>query len=230
MALSVTTTSQAQDIIRFDDQAGGPGSPNYPGAPAPPPQQGNAEPSSTTASKVDARPGAEGGYSESTVFRAPPGESRNTDELLRKEQKEIYSGVIPGKRDEVKHIGRRATSEITWIGFLPERTRTRVFIQTSGTPAYQSSRSQNKLTLTFNNSKLAAKNFSRHIDTRFHGRDVLRIDTIHKRGSKVVRIDLTLSNNAEPSIDQRGEYIYIDFKHTPPKKEQDQPEQANNTR
>lgn len=219
LCLAVSTAG-AQDIIRFDDQAGGTGSPSYPGMPeaakGDAPTAPAAQPSGDAAGKGD-----EESYSDTTVFRTPQGEasSAQTEELLRKEPREIYSGIIPGKRDEVKHIDdKTGPGEIKWIGFLAEKTRTRVFIQTNGAASYETSKVDNKLVFTFSNSSLAAKNFSRHIDTRFYGRAVKRIETNNKKKQKIVEIVLTIDANEEPRIDKQGEYIYVDFKYSPPKK------------
>jgi hypothetical protein len=208
------SNATAQDIIRFDDQAGGTGSPIYPGAPTPAARSGESAPMvNNTPSKNNQD---DGNYSETTVFQQPQGtNSVYTDELLRKEPKEIYSGIIPGKRDEVKHIdAKQKAGEIKWIGFLAEKTRTRVFVQTSGIVNYETNRHANKLILTFLNSSLAAKNFSRHIDTRFYSRPVKMIQTKDKKRNKKVEIMLTLENADEPSIEKQGEYVYIDFKHS----------------
>jgi hypothetical protein len=219
--ICAASSALAQDIIRFDDQAGGKGSPTYPGMPAQSAPQADAPPASVSKAGDESK---DDGYNDSTVFRTPQGEagSAQTQELLRKEPKEIYSGIIPGKRDEVKHIeATEGPSEITWIGFLAEKTRTRVFIQTKGSASYATSKVDNKLTFTFSNSSLAAKNFSRFIDTRFYGRVVRGIETTNKKKQKTVAITLTLDGADEPRIDQQGEYIYVDFKYSPKKKGED---------
>ena len=140
---------------------------------------------------------------------------------LDKSKQELYSGMIPGTRDDIGHITQktqttRAATKLTWVGFLPEERRTRVFLQFDGTPEYSQSMNaqKNELTLSFQNAKVVDKNLLHSIDTRFYRRAVRRITVKRKRNKRVV-ITLTLQSDAQPQIDTQGSYLYIDFAHDP---------------
>lgn len=155
-----------------------------------------------------------------SVFRKSPSEPRVT---VDKPQKEIYGGMIPGKRDEVEHIQNRAkrTNQLNWIGFSAELTRTRIFIQTMAPAEYDMSRSEDgtQIILTFSNIKVENTNVLRFIDATYYKRSVKRIDATRNRRAKTVTITLTIEPGSSPQIDTRGNYIYIDFPHTPDEEE-----------
>ena len=71
--ICAATSALAQDIIRFDDQAGGTGSPNYPGMPAAQAAQPDAPPAAIN--KAGDEDSKDGDYNEATVFRTPQGEA-----------------------------------------------------------------------------------------------------------------------------------------------------------
>lgn len=128
--------------------------------------------------------------------------------------------MIPGTRDTVKHIRRDASkikrkNGLTWIGFLAKENTTRIFVQMTDTPDYTTSRNRSgsEITLTFNNTKLVDRNFMRHIDTRFHKRDVKYIRT--KKRGKNITITITVKAGSEPQFDTQGNYLNIDFTHVP---------------
>ncbi|MBA2663013.1 MAG: AMIN domain-containing protein [Bradymonadaceae bacterium] len=144
--------------------------------------------------------------------------------ILGLEQKELYRGVIPGKRDRPAHLERAHIAgqktadpnQLTWIGFVPEEKRTRVFLQAARTPQYQIGRSDDglKITVTLENTRLPQKNFSRFIDTSFFKRGVTRIETAQQRGGSV-QVTIQLDARQEPTVTRDGDYIYLDFPHTP---------------
>lgn len=156
-----------------------------------------------------------------TLFRAKA-KQRVT---LEKSDKELYSGVIPGKRDEVEHISKAVEKgkkeatpgQLTWIGFLPEKTRTRVFLQTPGVENYEATRSEDRktLTITLPQTKISTRNVTRPVDTSAYKRKVTNIQAKRKRG-KTVHVHLSVEASSEPQISRIGEFIYIDFSHVEP--------------
>lgn len=140
---------------------------------------------------------------------------------LDKKDDELYKGMIPGKRDDVAHITAKAAktsapNKLTWVGFIPEKRRTRIFFQFADAPVYDQSIASDKIVLTFSNTKAIEKNFMRVIDARFYKRVVKRIETKRRRGKKIV-VTLFLREAAEPQFDASGNYLYVDFAHTPEK-------------
>lgn len=146
------------------------------------------------------------------------------DEVMRQPQDKIYSGVIPGTRDSVKHIegslqkGKSSSaSQLTWVGFAPEDNRTRVFIQMGGEHNYEMSRSKDgrSIILTYSNTKIGARNVTRPIDTSGYKRDVTGIQVKNKGRGKVV-VSINVKDNASPQITQEGPFLYLDFAYTKP--------------
>lgn len=134
----------------------------------------------------------------------------------KRDPSDIYKGVIPGKRDTLKHLdaGKPGQGHITWIGFLPEETRTRVFIQASEKTDYQQSSGTqgSQLILTFDNTTLENYNLNRFIDASHFNRAVQRIDV--KRKGKTITVTLTVTPGASPNIRRSDGYIYLDFPHS----------------
>ncbi len=141
---------------------------------------------------------------------------------LDKKKDELYKGMIPGKRDDVEHITRKAAktaapNKLTWVGFIPEDRRTRVFFQFADAPNYEQSFQSDRIVLTFNNTKAIERNFLRVIDASFYKRVVRRIETKRRRGKKLT-VTLFLRESAQPQFDASGNYLYVDFAHTPKSK------------
>ena len=155
------------------------------------------------------------------VVRTGKGEQQ----LVRdKDPKDIYSGIIPKERDQVKHL-KKATSRaqsdrrpnsLTWIGFKPETTRTRVFFQTARTPDYdvQQNGDGSQILVTFTNTRPAARNFTRFINTVAFDRAVKRIEAERRRRNVEVMIQV-VPGTPQPKISQADGYLYLDFSHTP---------------
>lgn len=134
------------------------------------------------------------------------------------ERTELYRGVIPGERDEVDHIDVSpdgAANPLTWVGFQPEESRTRVFFQAPRTLQYQISTDQESgdLVVTFTNARIMERNFGRLIDTSFFGRAVTRIEVREHRGNVEVR--LARRGNFAPEVSVDGQYLYLDFPYAP---------------
>ena len=150
---------------------------------------------------------------ETTVFRNTNSGPRVT---LDKEQKELYGGIIPGKREDLKHIegSNRRYNMINWIGFEPAEDRTRVFIKATPGIPYNMDRSEDgtQIILTFTDTVVENYNLMRFIDASFYKRSVKRIDAKRKR--KVVTVPLTVEPGAQPNVDQTGDYIYFDFPYS----------------
>lgn len=149
------------------------------------------------------------------------------DDIMSQPQDKIYSGVIPGTRDSVKHIegslqkGKNSSgSLLTWVGFVPEDNRTRVFVQMGGEHNYEMSRSKDGRTiiLTYTNTKIGARNVTRPIDTSGYKRDVTGIQVKNKGRGKVT-VAINVKDNASPQISQEGPFLYLDFAYTKPQSE-----------
>lgn len=168
-------------------------------------------------------------YQVSTYGAQPAGKAgaRPNEALLKilsLDPQELYRGVIPGTRDRPAHLERAHTTgqdtsapnQLTWIGFVPEATRTRVFLQSARKPDYEITRSEDgkKFTVTFSNTRLPERNFSRQIDTSFFKRPVQRIVAGQQKGA--VQVTIQLDQGQEPTILRDGAYLFIDFPHAAP--------------
>ncbi|MFU8807353.1 MAG: AMIN domain-containing protein [Bradymonadaceae bacterium] len=148
---------------------------------------------------------------------------QNLAQVVAMDPMELYRGIIPGQRDLLPHLEQAQNqgqvesrpNQLTWIGFLPEERRTRVFFQGARAPQYEMQRSSDgkSLTITFRNARLPKKNFSRFIDTSFFERTVTRIETKAQRGDVIVTV--SLRDGAQPTVNREGAYIFFDFSHTP---------------
>lgn len=154
--------------------------------------------------------------------QSPPAADKRVDSVddLTVPQEEIYKGVIPGKRPELPRLEQerqqmKKHNLITWIGFVPEETRTRVFIQVSEGADYQMSTSDDgrQIILTFENTKVENFNLTRFVDASHFDREVTRIDAQRKRN--VVTVTITTAAGASPNISRNTDFIYFDFSHTP---------------
>ncbi len=146
----------------------------------------------------------------------------NDSESSEKADEDIYTGIIPGKRDNKEHITKSAarksaSTKVMWIGFLPQDTRTRIFIQTDGSSEYDMERGADgkTITVTIPNAKLADRNLRRDIDSRFHGRTVSYIKISDRK--KMVKLTMTVEPGADPRVSTSGNYINIDFAYSPKK-------------
>lgn len=230
-----TTTAAAQNVQRFDDQAGGGEETGVvlPGAPAPEQQQ--PEPQVVEQQPADGQEEGQEGPAASyrvNVYQgggggaaAPgytPGRTASQD-LLNREDSELYQGIIPGDRDDIPHIqALREASQgeptvISWVGFKPEDERTRVFFQSSSPVQYQVDEEfeDGKLVVTFDNATVPERNFTRFIDARHFDRTVERIEVEELRGGNV-EVTLQLNEDLVPSTTTDGQYLYLDFPHEEP--------------
>jgi hypothetical protein len=136
---------------------------------------------------------------------------------------QLYRGVIPGTRDKVAHLARARESgsdaakknQLTWLGFRPTDSTTRVFFQTARKADYHIRRKQNPavIEVVVKNTQISAKNFSRFIDTSFFKRNIKRVEA-KKTDSSTVEIVIELDTFEQPTIRQEGSYVYLDFPHT----------------
>lgn len=170
----------------------------------------------------DKKAGDDKGGDRVDVVVVRTGKKQNQQLVRDKDPKDIYSGIIPKERDQVKHL-KKATARaqsgpnsLTWIGFKPETTRTRVFFQTARTPEYdvQQNGDGSQLLVTFTNTRPAARNFTRFINTSKFDRSVKLIETKRRRRNVEVMIKL-VPGTPQPKISQADGYLYLDFSHTP---------------
>lgn len=130
----------------------------------------------------------------------------------------MYRGVIPGTRDEVSHLikarekaaDRSNRNAVTWVGFQANDKSTRVFFQTGRESNYDLGQADGAVTVTFNDTRLSARNFGRFIDTSFFNRNVTRIEVKQVDKSTVVAT-ISLRRSEQPDVDRSGNYLYLDF-------------------
>lgn len=156
-----------------------------------------------------------GAFSHGALAQEGPKSEDLSVEDLTVAQEKLYTGIIPGKRDDLPHLKdkTRTYNLLTWIGFIPEKTRTRVFFQASEGTDYGMERSEDgsKIMLTFDNTRVENYNLMRFIDASYFGRDVKRIDVSRKR--KSVTVTISVAPGAQPNVSRKNGYIYFDFPH-----------------
>lgn len=223
--LLTTTVAEAQTIRTHSDSSGPTNvtvvRPGEATSPAPPAQRGASSGEAQTEGSAQESSEVTGSYRISLHGMAGTREQeRDRQRILSLEADEIYRGVIPGKRDEVDHL-RRAHEDgsrsdrpntLTWIGFQPEEDRTRVFFQSPRPMEYQIQRDSDGLVVTFQNATIAARNFSRLIDTSYFQRSVSRIEA-SEIGNRTVEVRLELRGSPEPTVRTEGKYLFLDFPH-----------------
>ena len=137
--------------------------------------------------------------------------------LKSRPQEVLYQGIIPSKRDSMqgmaKTAGRKGRAKVTWIGFQPTDTMTRVFVQAvGGVPEHETVRSEDGrvMTVILKNVAVENSNVLRFIDTSFYKRPVTRIEA--KRRGKDLHLLLNLEPGAAPSVTASEDtYLYIDL-------------------
>lgn len=155
-----------------------------------------------------------------TVFsgkKSNPNAPRTTLDLAIDQ---LYRGVIPGTRDEVAHLARArqagtsGSNQLTWLGFRPDDKKTQVFFQTARDADYRIERDKqaNKIVIKLDDTKIAARNFARFIDTSYFNRNVKRVEA-KKSGSNKVEITIELNSFEQPTVRRDGTYVYLDFPH-----------------
>lgn len=130
----------------------------------------------------------------------------------------MYSGIIPGTRDEVTQFSEARQkgadssnpNRILWVGFDAREDKTRVFFQTARDAEYEVGEQDGQVTVTFNNTQVAAYNFRRFIDASFFNRNVERIE-MQKVGRNKVVAKIKLRQFERPDVDRSGNYLYLDF-------------------
>jgi hypothetical protein len=219
-----TLNAGAQEIISYSDLSNGADGTRgatmvLPGAPMPV----QAAASSSNEAEAERPTGADAGASYEIAIHGQGPAGASTAQVQSREWPDLYRGIVPGRRDALPHLekaqvqGRNSAqpNQLTWIGFLPEETRTRVFFQGARAPQYEMQRSQDgkTLTITFRNAKLPQRNFSRFIDTSYFNRNVMRIESKAQRGDVVIQV--SLREEAFPTVNREGDYLFFDFTHTP---------------
>ncbi len=220
-----SASADAQRVRTFDDQVDTEGQQGVaiPGAPAPQPQPAEPAPAPTGDDAAGGEDGEDeasmGSYQISIYGQGQRGAS-GIDAGRLQDPMQLYQGIIPGKRDFVSHLesarkqgeASGAPNQITWVGFQPDENRTRIFFQTPRPASYQvrEAFAEGQIIVTFENARIAERNFSRFIDTSHFDRVVQRIETQETRGGNV-QVTLTVSDNVEPSISTEGDYLYLDF-------------------
>jgi hypothetical protein len=157
--------------------------------------------------------GKEGEPSYSDVVQFQGGQNNVPATQLNLKPEEMYHGVIPGTRDSVEHLEKAAqqkgANQLVWVGFQPRENSTRVFFQTTREANYTMSAEGTTVVLTFSDTKLAAKNFGRFVDTSFFNRNVTRIESIKK--GKDVEIRISLRQAERPQVNTTDRYVYLEF-------------------
>ena len=156
-----------------------------------------------------------------TVYTSPRSNAPriNVNKPQGEPQGERYQGVIPGVRDNVKHVDaarqRVDGPQLLWVGFQPEIARTRVFIETAGGADYALDQSKpGELTLSFAQTKAVARNVMRDINATFFRRGVKLIET--RKQGKDITVRITYEGDIAPSVSRSDSYVYIDFPYTKP--------------
>lgn len=221
-----SATVAAQNVQRFDEEAGGEVDGSQVHVPGAPVQQQEQPEQQVVEQQADAEDGDDadapvGSYRISVHGMDGPMPGAVTPEIYARDHDELYQGVIPGQRDLVAHIERSweegeqtgQPNQLTWVGFRPEDERTRVFFQ-SPRPAEYSLRGPDdgKLEVIFRNTNVSDRNFSRFIDASHFNRVVERIE-VDEAGDEQVRVVLTLRSDVAPSDSTEGQYLYLDFPH-----------------
>ena len=131
---------------------------------------------------------------------------------------EIYRGVTPNEVDSLPHIagsqarGVLGENTLTWVGFQPFDTHTRVFLQTGRPAQYQIHESPDGLTVTIRlrDTRVDFSNFRRWIDASYFGRPVHMIDTARAEDN-VTEVTIDLSRYAAYAVSSEAGYLFIDF-------------------
>ena len=131
---------------------------------------------------------------------------------------EVYRGVTPNEVDSLPHISgsqeraQAGQNTLTWVGFQPFETHTRVFIQTGRAAQYQVNESPDGMTLTvrLRDTRVDFSNFRRWIDASYFERPVHMIDTT-TTGDGVTEVSIALSRFAEYTVSSDGGYLFVDF-------------------
>lgn len=198
-------TDSAESQYGTDGGISIPGGPQAAPAPAP-----TADPNAPPAE------GAEGdgasGYSD--VVKMYGGGPVNVPaSQLDLKPEELYRGVIPGTRDSVEHFEKNqkqaGLNQLIWVGFQPREASTRVFFQTTREANYTTSSEGNTLIVTFFDTKLAAKNNGRFIDTSFFDRNVTRIESTKK--GKNVEVRISMKEAERPQVNATDRFVYFEF-------------------
>lgn len=143
-------------------------------------------------------------------------EARRTTTSVDLSEEELYRGVIPGTRDEVKHMdrarqqGASGPNQITWVGFQAKDDMGRVFFQTARHAEYSLTRSDNTVRVRFENMRIPTRNFSRFIDASYFGKNVQKIEA-RQVARNTVEVSITLREDEQPTVQRSGNYIYLDF-------------------
>jgi hypothetical protein len=233
-----TSSSNTSSGGGQSSSASGGGQAWYPGMPAAQQQQASGGQQQAAAQQQGAAGEAgegEGGEGEQgasashriTIFSGAKNSKNSPRTTLDVAIDQLYRGVIPGTRDEVAHLSRAKQSganasesnQLTWLGFRPTDSTTRVFFQTARKADYHIRRKQDPavIEVVVKNTKISASNFSRFIDTSFFGRNIKRVEA-KKTDSTTVEISIELGTFEQPTVRQEGSYVYLDFPYTAPAK------------
>lgn len=207
----------------------------YPGMPVPQQDSGGQQ-QQQPAGQQQKQAGAQESEGESkigpshriTIFSGKTGGADQPRTTLDLAVDQLYRGVIPGTRDSVSHLARAAKkgakagtpNRLTWVGFRPADEYTRVFFQTAREPDYTIRRSQDPalIEIKVENTKIAARNFSRFIDTSYFNRNVELIEA-DQVDRDTVKIVIKLETFEQPTVRNDGQFVYFDFPHDSPAKQ-----------
>lgn len=132
-----------------------------------------------------------------------------------------YHGVTPPSRLTPENEGtftKTSANQLSWIGFMPEKSTHTVFLQTSKPTTYERlASSANRIEIRLSNTKLAVSNNKRELDMKYFQSPFAR--AYAKSEGKNVRVIVELKAPVEPKIEIKENIISISapVKATPEK-------------
>lgn len=127
-----------------------------------------------------------------------------------------YKGIVPGVRDahpkSPRHSAKGFKPRITWVGFEPNRSPPRLFIQLKGDFTYQvSMMSPTTIVVDIPGARFYTRNDRRHIIARHFKTPIDEIIGKAIRRPRAVQVVVQLKEKARYSHHRQGNYIFIDF-------------------
>lgn len=157
-----TTPAFAQDSIGYIPGMPVPQATAAPAAPSDATQPAAADTSTAKISKV-----SKAGDSAS----APAAAAAPSEPVTLNQDKKGYKGVTPPTRlvpENLSTFTKTSGNQLSWIGFMPEDSSHRIFIQTSQPTNYERlASSQDRVEILLSNTKLAVSNNNRELDMTY---------------------------------------------------------------
>lgn len=130
-----------------------------------------------------------------------------------------YQGVTAGSATEPPHASAlkgAGARLMTWPGFqMRPDGSSRVFVQTTVEPKFETKKSPGRFELILKNTKVFLRNNRRPLETRFFNTPVTQVQ-LKRRGKDLavivsLRADVTPHVHAEAGPDKRFYYVLMDF-------------------